>query len=312
LLLQGQDFEKLAKKYSQDISTNKKGGDLGYIIPESMGDAALRSITRTMKESSMSKPVKGFNGFYILYKGEKRDVPVPSLEKVRDRIWQTLYRTRRHEIQKKVDQRFSDQSPKYQYRIDDRAMQKIKKKAGGKKNTPDYKQLDFDKLSPSDYDLDLATYKNGSIKVEELFEDRKKAPTDWRDFKIRLTEISQQHIFSQHGRELGIFNNQQITKQVAEARESLSKNLLYQREVKDKAKVLLDSLKENSDQKMSKSDLQKKRFELERELKEGYDNLMKEKYNFKFVKKYFDQALDEAEVKKEEQNKNREKRDQKG
>ncbi len=67
MLKSGKTFKEVVEKYSQDISTNKKGGDLGWVIRESMGDEALRQVLDTLPDLTYSKPFKGYGGFYIMY-----------------------------------------------------------------------------------------------------------------------------------------------------------------------------------------------------------------------------------------------------
>lgn len=310
LLKSGQKFEKLAEKYSQDITTNKKGGDLGFVIRESLGDAKLRAVMDTLEDFSYSKPFRGYEGYYILYKGEKRQVPVPLFNKVRDKIWNTLYRTRRHLIKQAVEKRFNNIASKYQYQVNENVIENVKKKAGGDAESSEFQLLDFKKLSEEDMAQELASYKNGSISVSELFKDRKRAPDNMHDFNDRLTAISQQHILAQHARELGIQNTPEMKKQIEDLQNSILRSIFYQKVVKDKAQAMVDSIREIQGDEIKpdelKSFIQKKRFEFEKKLKAEFEEKMKAKYQFEFVTKNFRNALDEAHKRKLEQNEERE------
>ena len=85
-LNKGVEFGKIAENYSQDKTTNKKGGDLGWIILESMGDHVVRTVMDTLSDHSYSIPFRGFGGYYILYKGDHREVKVPPFKDIKSKI----------------------------------------------------------------------------------------------------------------------------------------------------------------------------------------------------------------------------------
>jgi len=89
-------------------------------------------------------------------------------------------------------------------------------------------------------------------------------------------------------------------------RHSLLRTIFMEKEIKEKAQVILDSLKIEKSKEMKGAKmndyLQKKRFELEKEFKANIEKQLKAKYNFKFIEKNFTKALDEARNKKEQQN----------
>lgn len=305
LLMAGEDFKELAKKYSQDSSTKDKGGDLGFVIGESMGDAQIRAVMDTLKEFSYSKPFRGFNGYYILYKGEKREVPVPPIEQAKGRIWQSLYRIRRHEISAGEQKRFESLAPRYHYQIHEKVIEQIKKKVGGSE-LPKYAELNFSLLSEEDLSQELATFDNGSILVSELFEDRRKAPHTMLEFRDRLEKKSKERILAQHARELGIQNMPDVAEQIKKIKDDLLKTYLLKREIKDKVQALVDSLNQLSNSDQQQESLRKTRFDRERELQLKLEEDLKNKYHFEFLPENFNQALREATKRKEQQNKERE------
>jgi hypothetical protein len=307
LLKSGKKFEDLAKKYSQDITTNQKGGDLGFVIRESLGDAALRAAMDSLKDFAYSEPFRGYEGYYILYKGEKRVVPVPALAAAKDRIWQTLYRTRRHNIRQAVAKRFQLLAKKYNYEFLKDGKKAILAKVGANENSSEYKLLDFSILDENDLSQVLAKYDGGVIRVSELFENRKREPQSLVEFNERHSALAEQHLLGQHGLELGIQNEPEITTQIKLFKESLLRNNLMQRMVRDKANAKVDSLKETLRIQEKPEELKKilsqKYFEYERELKQQFEEKLKNKYQFQFVTKNFNGALEKARLSKVEQNK---------
>jgi hypothetical protein len=295
LLKKGHKFEELAGRYSQDITTNRKGGDIGWVIPESLGDAILRKEMITLENESYSEPIQGFGGFYIVYKGEQRDVEVPPIEQVRDRIWKTLYRTRRHLIKMAVEKRFVEVAPQYNYQIHNELVEEIRNK------TKRGKSVDFGKLTEQEKDIEIVTFDGGVIRVAEIFEDSKKAPSNMFEFNERLNSISQEHVLALHARDLGIQNKPEVSPKLQEMKESLLRFTLHQRMVKDKAIAKLDSL-----QRLPGNESSMDRFGIEKELREELEIELQDKYRLEFLKDNFGPALKVAREKKEEQNRERE------
>ncbi len=292
LLKKGRSFKELAKHYSQDITSKDKGGDIGFIIPESMGDEILRTVMDTLKNNSYSKPVQGISGYYVLMKRETREVPVPPLEKVKDRIWKTLYRTHSHNIQKKIDERMARVSTHFDYIKKNAVVQEILQKLTGKRTTDALDAIDTEKLDETDFDKILVTFSGGEIKTRELFVDEKRAPETVANFKKKLKSLTEQRILALYAKELQMHESPEIKTQLDNISDELLRMLLYKKEITDKVGQQLAASK----------DAGKKRFEFERELRENFENLLLQKYNFAFFDGNFSAALDEARKQKEIQN----------
>jgi peptidyl-prolyl cis-trans isomerase SurA len=69
-LERGASFASLARSFSQSASAIK-GGNLGWVRINQI-DPALSGIVMNMKKGTISKPVKGTNGYYILHLHDKR------------------------------------------------------------------------------------------------------------------------------------------------------------------------------------------------------------------------------------------------
>jgi len=304
-LNEGKDFKELAKKYSQDLLSRPKGGDLGFLIKESMGDAKLREVMEALPESSYSKPVRGVAGYYILYKGEKREVPVPPLDQIRGRIWQTLYRTRRHDIEKVVRKRFQQLIPVYNYQVDSAVVRTIFEKTGAGKNLHDDTQpINPDALTEKDFDLIVATYKGGEITAREIFADRKKRPEDVWEFWKRLDLLAQQKLFAQDARKKGLDKLPEFRQDGETIFKALLREKVIQQEIKSHVQAKLDSIRKVQAENLSSEDLKlfivKKRTELENKYRGDFEDRMKKKYHLEYVLKNFATALKTAEKQKQD------------
>ncbi|MDC9714365.1 MAG: SurA N-terminal domain-containing protein [Gammaproteobacteria bacterium] len=84
-LKQGEDFAKLAAKYSQDTGSKDNGGDLGFftvgvMVPEFEAKAFV------MKEGEISSPIKTDFGYHIIKLNKIKAETVKPFESVRDEL----------------------------------------------------------------------------------------------------------------------------------------------------------------------------------------------------------------------------------
>ena len=74
-LKDGEKFEDLAKKYSDDSATAKKGGDLGWISKGDMVDEFDAAAFKLKKGKYTTSPVKTTYGYHIIYKVDEKSKP---------------------------------------------------------------------------------------------------------------------------------------------------------------------------------------------------------------------------------------------
>jgi len=91
-LVNGADFEELAKKYSEDPGSAQKGGDLGFIVRGQM--------VKSFQQAAFSLPVGGTSsvvqsefGYHIIKVQEKRAPSKLRLEDVKDDLKEYLFRS---------------------------------------------------------------------------------------------------------------------------------------------------------------------------------------------------------------------------
>jgi peptidyl-prolyl cis-trans isomerase SurA len=91
-LEQGADFVKLAKKYSEDPGSAKKGGDLGYISRRMMVKPFDEAAFNLKKPGEISDIVKTRYGYHIIQLIEIP--PYPSFDSVKDQLRKMYQRQR--------------------------------------------------------------------------------------------------------------------------------------------------------------------------------------------------------------------------
>jgi peptidyl-prolyl cis-trans isomerase C len=93
----GEDFSTLAKKFSRDKGTAKKGGDLGFfgrgkMVPE------FEVVAFNLKKGSISKPVKTRFGFHVIKVIDKKQGRQGSFDEVKDAITKRISMERQKEL----------------------------------------------------------------------------------------------------------------------------------------------------------------------------------------------------------------------
>jgi peptidyl-prolyl cis-trans isomerase D len=103
----GADFAELAKKYSQDVGSAPKGGDLGLFshshMVQEFSDAAFK-----LKAGEISDPVRTPFGYHIIKVEEVRPEKTVPLAEARAEIEQTLKRDKARDLAFKAAQDFAD------------------------------------------------------------------------------------------------------------------------------------------------------------------------------------------------------------
>ncbi len=85
MLIDGEDFAKLAKKYSQSAEANATGGNLGMIKKGYM-PKEFDKVAFSMKIGEISEPVKTKFGYHIITITDKQEAKIAPYEKSRDFI----------------------------------------------------------------------------------------------------------------------------------------------------------------------------------------------------------------------------------
>ncbi|MEN6403292.1 MAG: peptidyl-prolyl cis-trans isomerase, partial [Armatimonadia bacterium] len=88
-LLSGDKFEDVAKELSKDASKDK-GGDMGWLRADALGDKALADVLLTMEPGVVSSPLRAGAKFYIALIKERRPAQTVSFEQAEKDIRKQL------------------------------------------------------------------------------------------------------------------------------------------------------------------------------------------------------------------------------
>jgi peptidyl-prolyl cis-trans isomerase C len=116
-LQKGASFEALAKKHSEDVSTARQGGDLGYLMRGTLVPEFENALFG-LKTGETSGVVASPYGHHILRKTAERPLSDKPFENLAEKI--------RAVLEKKKFQAWIDQTkPRYDIRVDDAALEKM-------------------------------------------------------------------------------------------------------------------------------------------------------------------------------------------
>ena len=79
-LIEGGDFAALAKEYSNDVTSQNLGGDMGWFMPQAYGERIAQTL-EAMQDGEISEPFQTETGWHIIERLGKRekDVTVESI-----------------------------------------------------------------------------------------------------------------------------------------------------------------------------------------------------------------------------------------
>jgi parvulin-like peptidyl-prolyl isomerase len=87
----GEDFQALAKQYSDDASTKDVGGDLGMIEPGTIA-TEWEEVVFGMEKGEVRGPVSGPRGLHVFYVSELVKDDVKPFDEVKETLRNELYR----------------------------------------------------------------------------------------------------------------------------------------------------------------------------------------------------------------------------
>ncbi len=305
LLREGKDFADLATKYSQDYTTSHKGGEIGFVIRESLGDAMLRSVMDTLSQFSYSKPVRGYEGFYILYKGEKRISEPPEFSKAEPTIRRGLRHNRQHIINDKLESQFDEVKEKYDFHLRKSIVNYIIALAGGDTLANKSQTLDFSNLTEDDLLLSLGSCAGDTFTVFSVLRERKSPPETSKEFKESVEQYSRRVVLAEHAKYIGLDDLPEVEEEIVEMQESVLRSLFREEKINKVVRAKVDSLRDTIDMEPKEKALYLRRSSLKlgQQVTDEVQNKLLEKYDFTIIESNVQPALQEAGLRKLELNK---------
>lgn len=292
-LKQGGSFQILAKKYSQDKSVQYNGGDIGFMFSEAFSEPVLRTVMDTMKVNSFSKPVRGYNGFYILKKGRGMNIDVPPYEEVKDDLFKIVRRSRQYELMARAQEYFEHLAPKYKYSIDQNNLSRITDNMIKTKLVQPLVQQTTE--SKEHLNWILARLESDSVTMRDVYTEAPQFPQDLDQFLEQFQNVVQNRIFALEAREQGYLNHPELKDRIQYTEEQTLRTLLFKQEVQDKARQILAGEKSSTP-----ADNTIRLHELEQKLRGEFENSLKKQYNLQIDKSKFTSMIALAKLKKQE------------
>jgi peptidyl-prolyl cis-trans isomerase SurA len=160
-IVNGADFDSLARKYSDDPGSGAKGGDLGFFERRMMVKPFDEAVF-ALKIGELSEIIKTRFGYHIIQLTE--ELEYPSYEEEVDKI-REMYKKSRYEFDYNT---YLDSAKKdLNYKLNEDVIAKITSDKGGITLTPEYKE---DKLFAENKDLTIITIGTDNYTVGDFFE----------------------------------------------------------------------------------------------------------------------------------------------
>jgi len=172
-LLTGADFSEIAKQYSEDKMTAKRGGDLGYVQWGSR-DPEFQRVVFALQKFQISRPVRTSAGIEIIQVVDRQVLPQRPYELAREDIIRTLSRKKQGQLREAYRNYIAELKKTnnvnfLQANIDtlwtwlSSAKSDSARRAGFLNPN-----RQFDTLSAKDRQMVLVQYKRGEIKVDDF------------------------------------------------------------------------------------------------------------------------------------------------
>jgi hypothetical protein len=149
----------------------------------------------------------------------------------------------------------------------------------------------------------VATFNDDTLYLKDIYENKKKRPTDMFDFRLRVDAIAQENLFSLHARKLNLHKENDIDNELQSIYETLLKNELFYQEVKLKSDEKINSIATKNIKELTRFELRRLHLDTEKEFKQILESELKSKYRYKLNSHQLDRALKVALEKKNLQNK---------
>lgn len=94
----GESFRSLAKTYSQDKDTNKKGGDLGFLSWSAFGSPELREAAFGTPLGEVSNVVRSSFAYHIIKITDKKPAVDEDFDKLKDALKEDLLEKRKEKL----------------------------------------------------------------------------------------------------------------------------------------------------------------------------------------------------------------------
>jgi len=96
-LTKGEDFAVLAKECSQDIATKSRGGDLGYISPDTLLPQEEERVM-ILQKGEFSEPIESLFGHIILKLEDRQKAKKFTFQESKERIRELIYATKKNQF----------------------------------------------------------------------------------------------------------------------------------------------------------------------------------------------------------------------
>jgi parvulin-like peptidyl-prolyl isomerase len=184
---EGENFAKLAEKYSEDTGT-AKDGNLGYFGWGRMVDPFQKKAF-SMEIGEISEPVETRFGYHIIKVNNIRKTDILSFEEEKNKIQNALIKRNKNKLQDAYRQRVEDLKTQYGYKINEPVVDSIIAKVElTRKASGPVSKSEIEILKSLEIEKPIATFNGKDVPLENLIE-------KLEDYTLRLppTYVNQKY-----------------------------------------------------------------------------------------------------------------------
>jgi len=257
-LKNGEKFEELAKKYSDDVQTGSNGGELGWVFAYDM-IKEFEDQVLILKEGEYSEPFMSEYGYHIIYlSGVKKNDKIKPYEEEKKLIMNDFNKKYSGKFQKIFLKMIEDLMVKYDVKIDSANIKTFIKQYNNyiEKSKNDEKADPLDLFKDSEKNLKFSQFEDFMLDANKMISTLKNFPKDKRpalekydDIRMYIVEKLRNKLLEKYSDELGYTKNKQYIVTAKSGMYETYKEKLVQMFVKSKiAESDLDELQKYYDE----------------------------------------------------------------
>jgi len=257
------EFEKLAREFSEDQETARKGGDKGYLKwGVNSASNPIYAAAFRMGENEISDPIEAEDGYYIIKVADIKTYNSPSYLQQKERIQRQFYSMKNREIEAEYYAYLDQLRSKYRLKFNDKQIDNFvqryypsigdtSSRSNEKTDTNPQQRFDIDNVPPDQSKLVLANFATGEITIKDLSDEMKNVPRARRPYFKNADEVKNYinarlvpaFLLDQEAKRLDMINDEIVQRQIKAFKENLMVREAQKVQVDNKLNITDEELK---------------------------------------------------------------------
>ncbi len=259
-----EEFEKLAREFSEDQETARRGGDKGYLkwgVNSNTNPIYLAAFR--MNENEISDIIEAEDGYYIIKVTDIKTYNSPSYLQQKERIQRQFYSLKNREIEEAYYAYLDKLREKYRMKFIDGSIEFFGQKyyainqdtiSNSASGTGEQAKIRFDIDSvPAEHSkIALVNFATGELTIQDLADEMKKIPRARRPYFKNVDEIKNYlnarlvpvFLLEQEAKRRNLIRDEQVQRQIRAFKENLMLRDVKRIQVDNKVNITDDELRQ--------------------------------------------------------------------